>query len=192
MASTSGMRSRTKDKIFIVGYPAHQITGCKLPSNRQVLATLFYNLRTVKLNLKESARITVQEVYIFWAKARIPTKYEKDAITKLEKLHLEWRNIQKDKNKTSEAAKKKIKEFASKLDDLFDVAHQDALTTMKSKEDKEFLLKQRQKGRPGSMLGVDLKLTQAEERKQQKELAKMNEQNLAERFDIGKILIYFT
>lgn len=114
MASTSAIRSRTKDKIFIVGYPAHQITGCKLPSNRQVLATLFYNLRTVKLNLKDSARITIQEVLVFWGKARIPTKHVKDAITKLEKLHAEWRNVQKDQYKQSEAAKNTIKEFASK------------------------------------------------------------------------------
>src|SRR5678815_127422 len=92
MASTSAIKSRTKDKIFIVGYPAHQITGCKLPSNRQVLATLFYNLRTGKLNLRDSARIIIQEVLVLWGKARIPTKHVKDAITKLEKLHAEWRN----------------------------------------------------------------------------------------------------
>lgn len=191
MASTSAIRSRTKDKIFIVGYPAHQITGCKLPSNRQVLATLFYSLRTVKLNLRDSARITIQEVLVFWGKARIPTKHVKDAITKLEKLHAEWRNVQKDQYKQSEAAKNKIKEFASKVDDIFDIAHQDALAMMKSEEDKEFLLKQREKGRPGSMLGVDLKLARAEERKLQKKLAKMNEQIQAEcLFDIGKILLF--
>ena len=191
MASTSARRSRTKDKIFIIGYPAHQITGCKLPSNRQVLATLFYTLRTVKLDLRDSARIIIQEVLVFWGKARIPTKHVKDAITKLEKLHAEWRNLQKDQYKKTETAKNKIKEFASKLDDIFDIAHQDALAMMKSEEDREFLLKQREKGRPGSMLGVDLKLARAEERKLQKELAKMNEQIEAEcLFDIGKILLF--
>ena len=39
---------------------------------------------------------------------------------------------------------------------------------MKSEENKEFLLKQREKGRPGSMLGVDLKLARTEERKLKK------------------------
>jgi len=129
----------------------------------------------VKLNLRDSARISIQEVHVFWGKARIPTKNEKDAITKLEKLHTQWRNVQKDQYKQSEAAKTKIKEFASKVDDIFDIAHQDALAMMKSEDDKEFLLKQREKGRPDSMLGVDLKLARAEERKLQKELAKMNE-----------------
>jgi len=91
MASTSAIRSRTKNKIFIVGYPAHRTIGCKLLSNSQVLATLLYNLRTgtVKLNLRDSARITIQEVLFFGGKARIPTKHVKDAITKLEKLHAE-------------------------------------------------------------------------------------------------------
>lgn len=191
MASTSSRpRSRSQDRIFLVGYPSHQITGCKLPSKRQVLATLFYNLRTVKLNLKESARSTIQEVFLFWAKARIPTKHEKDAITKLEKLHTEWRNIQKDKNKKSETLKNKIKVFASDLDDLFDVAHQNALEMMKLEEDKDFLIKQRQKGRPGAMSGIDLKLARAEERKLEKNRKRLEKQIETEHFDMGKILLY--
>lgn len=169
----------------------HQIMGCKLPSNRQVLATLFYNLRTVKLNLRDSARITIQEVLIYWEKARIPTKHLKDCITKLEKLHAQWRDIQLYRNKQSDSAKNKIKEYASKVDDIFDVAHQNALAMMKPEEDKEFLLKQREKGRPGCMLGVDLKFSQAEERKQKKERAKMNQQIQSEcLFDIGKIILF--
>src|SRR5215469_13318162 len=150
MASTSGVQRRTKDKMFLVGFPCHQITGCKLPSNRQVLCVLFYNLHTVKL--------TVREVFIFWEKNRILTKHDQDAITKLEKLHAEWRTLQKDRKKTSETVKNKFKKFLEKLDDLFDIAHQDALALIKSEEDKAFLVKQMQKGRPGSMTGVDLKL----------------------------------
>ncbi|XP_073413330.1 uncharacterized protein [Dendrobates tinctorius] len=55
---------------------------------------------------------------------------------------------------------------------------------MKLEDDKAFLVKQRQKGRPGSMAGVDLKLSRAEEIKAQKELAKMNRQIQEETFDI--------
>ncbi|XP_073430500.1 uncharacterized protein [Dendrobates tinctorius] len=160
------------------------ITGCKPPSNRQVLCALFYNLRTVKLTVRESAKLTIREVFIFGGKARIPTKHEQDAITKLEKLHAEWRSLQKDRKKTSETAKNKFKQFVEKLNDLFDIAQQDALALMKLEEDKAFLVKQRQKGRPGSMAGVDLKLSRAEEIKAQKELAKMNRQIQEETFDI--------
>lgn len=189
MASTSGVQSRTKDKIFLVGYPIHQITGCKLPSNRQVLCALFYNLRTVKLTLRDSAKLTIREVFIFWEKARLPTKHEQDAITKLEKLHAEWRTLQKDRKKTSETVRNKFKQFVEKFDDLFDIAQQDALALMKSEEDKAFLVKQRQKGRPGSLSGVDLKLSRAEEIKAQKELAKMNQQIKEETFDIGEFFL---
>lgn len=56
------------------------------------------------------------------------------------------------------------------LDDFFDIAAADALTVIRNEEDKEFLQKQRQKGRPGSMLGVDAKLSGKEDRsKLQKE-----------------------
>lgn len=132
------------------------------------MSTLFLNLRTVKLNLRESARLVIQEVMVFWEKARIPTKYEKDAIIKVEKLYNEWKNHLKDKNKTGKSARNKIKEFELNMDNLFDIAHEDTLTMIKSEEDKKFLLKQRQDGRPGSMIVVDLKLVRAEEKKSSK------------------------
>lgn len=146
MASTSGVQSRQQNNIFLVGYPVHHIIGCKLPSNRKVLCALFYNLRTVKLTVRAAAKLTIREVFIFWEKARIPTKQEHHAITKLEKLHAEWRTLQKHRKEPSEMAKTNSKVFVQKLDDLFDIAHQDALTLMKSEEDKAFLVKQRQKG----------------------------------------------
>src|SRR5215469_5949941 len=86
MASSSGVQRRTKDKIFLVGYPCHQSTGCKLSSNRQVLCVLFYNLRTVKLTVRESAKLTIREVFIIWEKARIPTKHDQMQL-------LSWKNF---------------------------------------------------------------------------------------------------
>ncbi|XP_054724837.1 uncharacterized protein LOC129235174 [Uloborus diversus] len=58
--------------------------------------------------------------------------------------------------------------FEEIMDDLFDIAHANALEDIKIEEDRKFLILQRQKGRPGSMVGVDLKLTQKEERKSKK------------------------
>lgn len=94
--------------------------------------------------------------------------------------------MQKYKDRKTESARNAVKEFTLKLDDLFDIAHQDALTMMTSEEDKEFLLKQRQKGRPGSMLGVDLKLAQAEERLLQKQRKVLDKQ--LEAGNLGKHL----
>ena len=41
------------------------------------------------------------------------------------------------------------------MDDLFDIAHSDALQQMKNEDDKKFLILHQQKGRPGSVIGVD-------------------------------------
>ena len=54
--------------------------------------------------------------------------------------------------------------FVDNMDDLFDIAHSEALEQLKNEEDKNFLILQRQKGRPGSMLGVNHKLKHKEER----------------------------
>ena len=101
--ATSGVSSRQKDKIFLIGYLSHQITGSKLPSNKQVLRSLFYNKRQVKLETKDAA---IQEVILFWEKAKIHTKHLKDCIAKLEKLHEEWRKLQKKCNQMCKRSSK--------------------------------------------------------------------------------------
>lgn len=193
MPSTSsgvvGANVRLRQKIYLIGYMSHQITGCKLPSNRQVLSSLFFNMREVKLDKRQSAKLTITEVLIFWDKARIPVRHLKDCITKLEKLYDEWRNLQKHSKRTSKTHKNKEHIFESTLDDLFDIAHQNALETMKIDEDKQFLTMQRQKGRPGAMAGVDQNSIKAEERRAKRRAAEMKrrqEFNEAQRRDSGR------
>ena len=85
----------------------------------------------------------------------------KDCIAKLEKLHEEWRKLQKNTTRSvSPAQSKKVEVFKSSLDDLFDIAHQDSLMT--TNEDRQFMLLQRQKGRPGCMGGVEIKFLRGE------------------------------
>lgn len=163
--TSATMVSRQRDKIYLIGYMSHQITGCKLPSNGQVLRSLFYNMRQVKKTLAEAALLTVKEVLLFWDKGKIPTRQSNHCVKKLEKLYDEWRKLQKNANRPSASQNKKEEAFKSALDDLFDVAHQDALQDI-CEEDKQFLLQQREKGRPGCMAGVDLRLVRREERRQ--------------------------
>lgn len=54
--------------------------------------------------------------------------------------------------------------FVIKFDDIFDIAHADALSLIKIESDKQFLIAQRTKGRPGCMLGIDKKNRKLEER----------------------------
>lgn len=50
------------------------------------------------------------------------------------------------------------------LENLFDVATINALDVIKNDEDKQFLIMQRQLGRPGSMVGIDAIAVQKEKR----------------------------
>ena len=52
-------------------------------------------------------------------------------------------------------------------DNLFDIAHGDALKKMKIEEDKMFLHRQREPGRLGCLAGVDKKIAEKEERSRQ-------------------------
>ncbi|KAL4141447.1 hypothetical protein QTP88_004085 [Uroleucon formosanum] len=107
---------------------------------------------------------------IFWQKARIPTRTEQKCVKKLEDLYQEWRNLQKLEHRKSEIQMHKNAQFISKLDDLFDIAHADALNLISIEEDRAFLVAQRQKGRLGSLLGIDknkcMKEKNSEERMQ--------------------------
>ena len=180
--------SRLREKIYLVGYCSHDITGCKLPSNKQVLRVLFFNLRIVKLKLRESARLALQEVMIFWDKARIPTQEIKNSIKKVEALYNELRTLQKHATRTSEAHKTKVAEFESKLDDLFDIAHATALSTMTIEEDKQFLIHQRKKGRPGFMYGIDYEQLEREQRAadQEERILTRKERSNREIEELGK------
>ena len=59
--------------------------------------------------------------------------------------------------------------FVDVLDDLFDVAHADALQLIKIDEDREFLIAQREIGRRGCLGSIDMKLTRQEKRHQKRE-----------------------
>lgn len=157
------LRSSRKE-IFLIGDVKHQITGSKLPSNGQVLAVLFYNIREVNLSVNESANLTIRECIIYWEKARIPTKSLPNCVKKLVVLYQVWRDLQKNAKKTQEAFKQRREEFLSNLNNLFDIAHADALQLININEDRVFLQRQREPGRPGHLAGVDKKLSEKEEK----------------------------
>lgn len=154
----------SKKVIFLIGNVKYQISGSKLPSNGQVLAVLFYNIREVKLSVNESANLTIRECIIYWEKARIPTKSLPNCVKKLVTLYQVWRELQKNAKKTQEVFEQRRQEFLSNLNNLFDIAHADALQLIKINEDKIFLQRQREPGRPGHLAGVDKKLSGKEEK----------------------------
>lgn len=190
--SVKTRRSDEKSRqIAFIGNVSHQIVGSKLPSNRQVLQVFFYNMRFVNLTSKESARLTIDAVMIFWQQARIPTRDTHKSAVKILKMYEDWKNFNKVKvEKMAGGMKQNFDAFMGALDDLFDIAVADALTLMRSEEDKDFLEKQRQKGRPGSMLGIDMKLASKEKRsklrKEKEEERKLKQKKTVEFQEFGK------
>lgn len=152
-----------RGKIYLIKDYANEITGSKLPSNLQVMKTLFFNIRVVKLNVRDSARLVIREVMVFWEKARIPTRDEKHCINKVMDLYKEWRLLQKHAGRTTVKHKQSEELFTDKFDNLFDIAHTDALILISIEEDKQFLINQRKKGRAGYMYGIDYNASRQEE-----------------------------
>lgn len=162
-------RLRSEQKIFLVGECESVILGAKLPSMKQVLQLLFYKMRHENLTLESSMKYTIGATIEFWKKAKIPTAQEKNCIKKLKNLYEEWRNLQKHSKTPNEKCRKNEAEFKDKIENfIFDIAAMDALGIMKMQEDKDFLLLQRNRGRPGSMYGADTVLTRKEKRKDQR------------------------
>lgn len=58
----------SKRKIYLIESVKNQITGSKLPSIKDCLSVLFFNLRLVKLNLNKSAVLVIDECLIYWSK----------------------------------------------------------------------------------------------------------------------------
>ncbi|GBN46531.1 hypothetical protein AVEN_193051-1 [Araneus ventricosus] len=146
----------SKKVIFLIREIEHQIKVSKLPYNGQDLAVLFYNIREVNLTVNESANLAFLECFMFWENARMPTKSLPDCMRRLLNVYQVWRDLQKYAKKLQDVFKQQ-QEFVSNLDNLFDIAHADALQLMKIEEDRMFLQCQREPGRPGHLGEVNKK-----------------------------------
>lgn len=94
--STVKKRTRADDEIYLLRHASMQILGAKLPSNKQVLQVLFYCTRQLNFSLEQSVIIVIDEVLVYWSKARINTSDLSYCRKKLSILHTEWRSLQKD------------------------------------------------------------------------------------------------
>jgi hypothetical protein len=98
----------SRQQIYLVGTMKNQITGSKLPSKRNCLSVLFYNMRFVKLNLHDSSRLVIEEYSIFWKKARISTHDFSYCVKKLKKLYDDWRKVEKNRTRETDIQNKLI------------------------------------------------------------------------------------
>ena len=77
-------------------------------------------------------------------------------------------SFKKNSTKSQDIHRRRSEKFQKDLDNLFDIAHADALERMKIEEDKMFLHRQREPGRPGCLAGVDKKIAEKEEMSRQR------------------------
>lgn len=155
---------RSNTQINLIGFEQFQILGIKLPTSKDVLQVFFYNLRTLKMKIRDSSSLAVREAILFWNKAGIPIKQEYHCIEKLEKIYNEWRSICKNSSRKTEKQKKLEDDFVKKVNLLFDIAHSNAMKMM-GKDGQTFLANQRSEKREGGLAGVDQKAMQKEKRR---------------------------
>lgn len=182
---------RKEDEIYLVGRIEEKILGSKLPSNRQVLSVFLFKKKRLNKTLQESANLLFDEISVFWGKARIPIRRKSHCVEKMLNLYGTWLSFKKSISRQSETEKQKREKFIEEMDNLFDIAHNDALNMINNEEDKLFLISQRKKGRVGIMQGIDRTLTGVEKRREERESLerKRRERSEAEIKNLGKLLI---
>ena len=168
--SSVAKATRSKTELYLLCDSVSEFTGSKLPSLRMALGYFLHHHIDLKETIRQSSDVTIEKIAQFWNKARIPMRDHQHCQAKLEQTFEEWRLLKKNKARKSPTQLAREMAFVSRLEDLFDVAHADALTTtLVLQEDKDFLLAQREKGRRGVMAGLDSKLAAKMKRASERE-----------------------
>ena len=120
-------KTRSKKNVYLLGSSVKVLTEGKLPSLRQVLGLFIHEHKDNGKSVREASAIAIDKTSGFWSKARIPTRAFHHCQAKLEKDFEAWRLLKKNSARTTTTQKANETAFTSKLDDLFDIAHADAL-----------------------------------------------------------------
>lgn len=93
-------------------------------------------------------------------------KWKDHCFRAIKKLYKEWRCLQKNASDPQTSIQiTKEQKFQLDLNNLFDIAHANALTIVNIDEYREFLQLQRQPGRSSSITGIDQVLARKESNK---------------------------
>lgn len=166
--------TRSASSIWLVGTTKELFSNYKLPSRGDVLKVLFHYHTDKNMSMKDSVDKSVSLLLPIWEMARIPTKAQNHVVEHIRKLHSDWQGLKKNISRNSATNLSNQAKFKESLDDLFDIAHQDAMSTISIEEDRLFLLAQREKGRRGRIGGVDRALALKEERAMKRKIAAEN------------------
>ena len=157
------MQTRSSTVMWLIGPTTDVILGSKLPSVKQALCRFFHQHSRNKDTIHSSAVCVSQEVISFWAKARIPVRAEQHVVKKLEKIIDRYQKLRKNKKRKNVTQQRQETNFLNEIEQLFDIAHDNAMNMLTIEEDKQFLTAQRA-GRQGCMSAVDCKLSRKEQK----------------------------
>jgi hypothetical protein len=79
--------TRSKDHVFLIGYPLKQLTGARLPSGRDVMQNFIYHHRCLKQAINDSAQNVYHQLIPFWLKSALPTRRKDHVIKKIKDLY---------------------------------------------------------------------------------------------------------
>ena len=152
------MSKETRD-IFLLGFQ-NVIKGSKLPSKKDAFGYFLYLYKERSMTVREASTETTENIYEFLKQVRIPLDHKNKVIEKFEILYQKYQLLKKGCSRRSVPQIIKERAFKDDLKNLFDVASSNALTLITNKEDRDFLLAQREPGRRVS----DMALACQEER----------------------------
>ena len=104
--------TRLSGDVYLIGLPSSSISGCQLPTNRQLFQYLM-QLRNENPNKdnRSLAHDTVDVVLPFWSMARIKALTRPNAVNHFMILHEKYRKIVKNKGRDTKQEEEKRTDF---------------------------------------------------------------------------------
>ena len=129
-------KTRSQSELFLIGKTLDRLTGCQLPTNKQVLQYFLHLKEVTQSNHKKvynnvAAFDVIDDANSFWNIARIKTMSHHKAEEKLIALWKKYRNLCKRASPPPEELTSRQMELQSELDELFDLAARDAIQEIK-------------------------------------------------------------
>ncbi|KAG0726610.1 hypothetical protein GWK47_036181 [Chionoecetes opilio] len=177
MLGCDGFYSQT---VVVDRSPEENITGSRLPSKGQVLRKFYFHHGLEKKNKGGGCEGDRGGSPRDLEEAGLPTSTLRYNKAKLLKLVEAYEGLQKHKKRASETARMKEDIFQGDRDDLFDVAHRDALEKTTNEEDRAFLISQSEDRSTSSMTGLDTVSARLQEKKRKREEAEVKRKQAAE------------
>lgn len=113
-------RTRSAEKVWLIGYPLETIMGARLPSGRDVMRNFVFYHRSKKLTINASTQEVFAQVMPFWEKSRIPTRQKHHIVQKIKQLYSEYSGLMKHRSRSNPTDRLNQDKYTKKLDTLFD------------------------------------------------------------------------